>query len=619
MASALPDLTSAPILLDQHRALIGGSAIDPAVAAERGYRSVTRPEELRQLGFSAAQCRVPALLVPIHGVRGNIASYQLRPDSPRVGDGGRAIKYETPRGSAMVLDVHPRVRGWLDDPTCELWITEGARKADSGISLGLCVIALLGVWNWRGKNEKGGLTTLADWEAIALNDRDVFVVFDSDVMTKPPVFEALKRLRSFLESRGAHIKVVYLPDGPDGAKVGLDDFIASGRDVSDLRRLASTELREPAGKRPGPAQPSRLILTPMSNVEPRPVEWLWPGMIPLGKLTILGGNGGVGKSTLALDIAARVTRGAELPDGGSKAPRGTVFVIAAEDDAADTVRPRLDAAGADVAKVQLIESVNQGSEQRAFRLPDDAPLLRDALAEHPDARLLIIDTVTDVLPGVDEHSNSEVRTALRPLAKLAADSGIAVLLIMHNRKAPGVSSQHRLHGSIAFGALARTTLQVWAVPGRPNEALLTKSKSNVSAMTGQSLHYRVHGEPPRLEWLGAVDVNADEAMREADDPTVASRGARETAESFVREALAAGPRPSKEIESEAKAAGIALRTLRRARESLGVESRPNGLGGSWIWKLATDARPQEPHSVREPGQVGQLCAEGPESARVAAH
>lgn len=231
-------------LLPQHAALLQASAILPEVAEARGYRSITKKSELLALGFSQRQARVPALLIPVRSVHGEIGLYQARPDAPRVVD-GKAVKYETPRGARMTLDVPPPVRGLLRDPRRPLFVTEAARKADSAASKGLCCIALLGVWNWRGSNEFGGTTALADWDAIALNDRVVYIVFDSDVMTKRPVHGALSRLKTFLESRGAHVRVIYLPAGPGGTKVGLDDFFAAGHSVDDLLALTTTEVRAP--------------------------------------------------------------------------------------------------------------------------------------------------------------------------------------------------------------------------------------------------------------------------------------------------------------------------------------------------------------------------------------
>jgi hypothetical protein len=234
------------VLLAQHARLLAASAIAAEVAAARGYRSVTEKKVLARCGFSAVQQRVPALLIPVWDVCGEVALYQARPDDPRVKD-GKTIKYETRRGAQMVVDVPPRVRSQLGDPRTPLLVTEGVRKADSAVSVGLCCVALLGVWNWRGTNEHGGQSALADWEQVALKGRTVYVVFDSDATTNPGVYEALARLKGFLERRGAAVQVVYLPCGPEGGKVGLDDFLAAGHEVEELLSLASAELRVPPG------------------------------------------------------------------------------------------------------------------------------------------------------------------------------------------------------------------------------------------------------------------------------------------------------------------------------------------------------------------------------------
>src|SRR5829696_5365606 len=155
-------------LLGRHARRILGSAISKPVARARGYRSIETKAELKRLGFTDAQCRVPALLLPIHGITGEIVNYQIRPDEPRITN-GKPLKYEFPARSRMALDAHPLIHAQLSDPAIPLWITEGIVKADAAISVGLCCIALLGVWNWRGANDHGGKTVLADWEAIALN------------------------------------------------------------------------------------------------------------------------------------------------------------------------------------------------------------------------------------------------------------------------------------------------------------------------------------------------------------------------------------------------------------------------------------------------------------------
>jgi hypothetical protein len=233
-------------LLPQHAALLTASAITDEVAEARGYRSVEQKARLTELGFASTQARVPALLIPIWNAQGEIAQYQTRADEPRIVE-GKAVKYEIPRGSRMVLDVPPTCRENLGTPGVPLFVTEGVRKADSAASVGLCCVALLGVWNWRGSNDQGGKTVLADWDSIALNDRVAHIVFDSDVMTKIGVYRALVRIKAFLESRHAHVRLIYLPSGPGGVKVGLDDYLAAGHSVDDLLALATTELHAAPG------------------------------------------------------------------------------------------------------------------------------------------------------------------------------------------------------------------------------------------------------------------------------------------------------------------------------------------------------------------------------------
>lgn len=221
------------------------SGISTELIEARGYRTVTTKADLKRLGFSAIQQNTPALLIPIYHPCGEIATYQARPDNPRIKK-GKAVKYETPSGSSMALDVHPSVNGQLADPATPLFITEGIKKGDALVSHGLTTIALIGVWNWRGKNDKGGKTALADWEDVALNGRRIYIVFDSDVMLKESVHAALVRLKAFLESRKSRVALIYLPHGAGASKCGVDDFLVAGHSVDELLALATSELHATA-------------------------------------------------------------------------------------------------------------------------------------------------------------------------------------------------------------------------------------------------------------------------------------------------------------------------------------------------------------------------------------
>ena len=232
------------VLLAHHQALVDASGIARTVQLARGYESATKRTELERLGFGPKQRSVPALIVPVWNVHGERVLTQIRPDNPRVVD-GKALKYETPVGASLIVDCPPAVRPMLRDPSIPLFVTEGARKADAAVTRGLACVALLGVWAWRGKNEHGGKAVLPCWDAIALNGRDVYVVFDSDVMEKQAVHLAMARLKGTLEGKKASVRFAYLPAGEGGKKTGLDDYFAR-QDTSPetLRALASHQLRE---------------------------------------------------------------------------------------------------------------------------------------------------------------------------------------------------------------------------------------------------------------------------------------------------------------------------------------------------------------------------------------
>lgn len=224
-------------LAESHLAMIRASAISEEVAQRRGYRSVTEIPELELLGFSPAQRRVPGLLVPIRNIAGEVVLHTYRPDSPREQkrDGKvRILKYEFPAGCRMHLDIPAGTAEAVRDITRRLWIVEGSKKADALVSVGEVVVGLAGVWNWRGSTATGGKATLPDWDSVPVNGREVVVGFDSDLATNRSVAQAADRLAAWLASRGARVTIARIPHGPDGAKVGIDDFLAAGGKLADL-------------------------------------------------------------------------------------------------------------------------------------------------------------------------------------------------------------------------------------------------------------------------------------------------------------------------------------------------------------------------------------------------
>jgi hypothetical protein len=237
---ATPDDTSAPQLAKPHlHELHEASAIPLEVIAERGYRTVSDPLELLSLGFSDYQVQgLPGILIPLHGADGSNGRYALKPDRPRVehrpDKPDRKIKYEYPAGQRPMLDVPQRCQATLHDPTVPLLFSEGAKKVDCAAGLGYCAVNVWGVHNWYRNPEHGGFPTIEpipDWDPIVptLDGRVCYLAFDSDAFSqdKPSVGLAMRRLANFLSRHGALVYIVQLPDAADGAKQGLDDFVAS--------------------------------------------------------------------------------------------------------------------------------------------------------------------------------------------------------------------------------------------------------------------------------------------------------------------------------------------------------------------------------------------------------
>jgi len=337
------------------------------------------------------------------------------------------------------------------------------------------------------------------------------------------------------------------------------------------------------------------VLINIGEVEPRPIRWLWPGRIALGKLTILAGDPGLGKSFLMLDMAARVSRGAAWPGPDAPNPNGPggTVLLSAEDDVADTIRPRLDAAGAQVDRVTFLSAVRRRDPagRKAdgfFDLTQDLEALETAVQRTPECRLVVIDPISAYLGGTDSHNNAEVRALLMPLSDLAARYGVAVVAVTHLRKGSG-KAIYRAMGSLAFTAAARAAYVVARDPDDEagGRRLFLPIKNNLGPDT-TGLAYRLDGEfssTPIVVWEEQpVSVSADEALHEPEKRPGPEPTERNEAVEWLREMLADGPRVAREIIAEAKEAGISKRTLDRAKRPAGVVSEKLQ-NGQWVWKL----------------------------------
>jgi hypothetical protein len=375
-----------------------------------------------------------------------------------------------------------------------------------------------------------------------------------------------------------------------GVEAELDDNV-----IQTALAAAFEQPFEPRAIKPVAAKPmqgDRLVVRRASDIEAVPVKWLWPNRLAIGKVNIIAGEPGLGKSQLTCSIAAAVTTGGDLPNSEGQAPKGTVIFLSAEDDAGDTIKPRLDAAAADSTRVLIVTAVEgrDAAGRRSFNLQLDLSLLEEQIRRAGDANLVVIDPLTSYLGKVDSHKNAELRAVLEPLGEMAARLGVAVLAITHLSKNSNGSPNNRFIGSIAFVAAARAAFIVARDPEDKDRRLFMQTKNNVGP-DAPSLAFRIglnETAPgilaPMVLWEGETNVTAEEVLN-AKPKRDSSSPRRNDAENFLKTILADGPLPVRRIESEAKDAGLAKATLRRAKDALGVTATKAALDGGWVWEL----------------------------------
>jgi putative DNA primase/helicase len=514
------------------------------------------------------------------------------PETPTADGGWLASLNRTPR----VLYRLPQL---IAAPGRVVLVTEGEKDADRLASLGL-----LSTTNCGGAESwQRHATEYA--EAFRGRSRAVIMVHND-----PPGRKWANQVAASAVSVGCAAFVIELDGLPEHGDVS--DWLDAGHTVAELKARVASAHRwtppvspmgdiaepeeastavetspEPEAVRPISSRPDRYGTVCLSDVQPEAVDWLWFGRLALGKLTLIDGDPGLGKSLLSLDSTARVTTGSAWPDGLPCAVSGSVLLLGAEDGLADTVRPRLDVAHAAIHRVHALPIVGERPNGHPPSIPDDIPDIEAALVA-TGAILLVIDPLMAFLGGkVNAHHDQDVRRALAPLAEMADRLRVAVLVIRHLNKSSGGPAIYRGGGSIGLAGAARIVLAVGADPEDESRRILASVKSNLSAQP-PSLAYQLVEERGTvgIKWLGTSTVTAGQllaAPADADD-----RSALGDACDFLRDELGNGPVAVKDVEDHARKAGHMPSTLRRARTTLKVMSKPSDFGGPRLLHLPAD-------------------------------
>ena len=338
----------------------------------------------------------------------------------------------------------------------------------------------------------------------------------------------------------------------------------------------------------------KLEIRKAASVLPKPIEWLWPGRIPKGKLTVFCGNPGVGKGLVSCDLVAAATTGRGFPDAPNDNKPMSVAMLFCEDGEADTVRPRLEAAGADLEKVFFLDSTlrpEKGDEkERLLSLDCDIKLLKQLLDKIPDIRLIVIDPVPSYMGNARMDKEQEVRQVLGPLAQLADATGVAVLLVMHFNKRADVTALHRVMGAVGMTGVARAVFLFAQDAEEENNFLFLSAKMNI-ARPPKGLQYTIRekqlsvGDIPFVEWRGTTEVSAEQALAVRGDESGKLTEAKKWLQNFLkRDTLAP------EVLLAAEKDEISEKTLRRAKNKLHIESEKTPDG--WVW-LAPNEDPLE--------------------------
>jgi len=401
---------------------------------------------------------------------------------------------------------------------------------------------------------------------------------NKNINTELPLFESDNYKRNFPEdfewgfyselSSNSEDEIISIPEVS----------VPNGKSEANLRNKENTRKR---GRYP--------MYRKMSDIKPQPINWLWKDYIAKGTFTLITGEPELGKSQITLSMASIVTTGGNWPVSGEKCEEGNVIILSDEDNPEKTIHPRLEANGANLDKIINFDGIGTGdsnSDCQLFKLKTDLRELETMINDIKGISMIIIDPLSAYLSGVDSYKNTDVRSMLAPLSKLAERNDLAIVCVEHPPKSSNGRAINQVGGSIAFVAASRSAYLVSKDPEDEERRLFLKIKNNLSNYSGgisftvesHKLHNGI--EISKVVWGDeSVKITADEVLAYYERTEFQHK--KELRTKWIQEELADGPKNAAEVEKKALTQGITKKQFRNLRKGMGIESNKTAFKGGW--------------------------------------
>jgi 5S rRNA maturation endonuclease (ribonuclease M5) len=558
---------------------------------------------------------------PMRNAKGEVVGIRLRAPNGR--------KFSVTGGhEGLFLPV------WCEWPTSQpldgLWLGGNCRKDDGRLLIcegatDTAALVHLGFNALVGRPSCSGGSDMIVQLVRQQEPREVVIVADAD----EPGQQGAAALASVLIR---HVTTVKALTPPAGIK-DVRDWLRAGstrerveQAIAAASRVRCADRSPTLGPHSGPyserARPTHLthsggsmtttpVIQKLKDIPPTQTRWLWPDYIPRGKLTLIDGDPGLGKSFLSLELAARITGGRPFPVGEGSFETGRVLLITCEDSLSDIIAPRLIALGADLSRIYSFQGcLADGADYASPPLfPRDLPLLREVLDRFKPSLVVIDPLMAYIDLSFSSINDQAIRQVLAPMAQIGQEQDCAFLLIRHLNKSGGPKAIYRGSGSIGIVGSARISFVVGKHPADETARVLAPIKSNLGPMP-LAVAWRLVNHPTlQMEWLGEVEYSADDLVGNSGE----KKTALERAEAFLRNHLKDAPKSGDLIKQLARGIGLSERTLERAKTALGVQSRqvgPKQHPNAFEWYIPALFAEPEPvpelpsEPERQPGQEG---------------